>query len=120
MSRCGEFGNALMSEAQIVFVTVPTHAVGLRIAKAVVAERLAACVNLLPGVRSIYAWKGKVCDDRELLLIMKTTRARYAALERRVKALHPYDVPEVIAMRVVRGSRDYLRWVGESVGEGSR
>lgn len=102
-------------DALAVFVTVPTRAVGARIARALVAERLAACVNLVSGVRSIYAWKGKVCDDRELLLVIKTTRERYAALENRVKVLHPYKAPEVIALKIARGSEDYLRWLGGSV-----
>jgi periplasmic divalent cation tolerance protein len=100
-----------MSGVLVALVTVPTRAVGTRIAKALVEERLAACVNIVPGVRSIYAWKGRVCDDRELLLVIKTTRGRYAALERRVKAMHPYEVPEVIALPIVRGSSGYLKWV---------
>jgi periplasmic divalent cation tolerance protein len=104
-----------VSDALAVFVTVPNAVTAARIASAVVRERLAACANILPGVRSIYAWKGKVCDDRELLVVLKTTATRYEALERRVKALHPYEVPEIIALPVTRGSRPYLTWVRESV-----
>jgi periplasmic divalent cation tolerance protein len=104
-----------MSDIQVVFITVPNTATAARIATAVVRERLAACANIVPGVRSIYLWEGKVRDDRELLLVMKTTRRRYEALERRVKALHPYEIPEVIALPVGRGSGAYLKWVRESV-----
>jgi len=104
-----------MGDVLIVLVTVPSPPIAARIATALVKERLAACVNAVPGVRSIYAWQGKVCDDRELLLVIKTTVARYPALEARVKALHPYKVPEVIALRVKRGSEAYLKWVQETV-----
>jgi periplasmic divalent cation tolerance protein len=104
-----------MSDVLITLVTVPSPPIAARIATALVKERLAACVNVVPGVRSIYAWKGKVCDDRELLLVIKTTRRRYLELERRVKALHPYKVPEVIAVPVRRGSAEYLAWLRESV-----
>jgi periplasmic divalent cation tolerance protein len=103
-----------MSEALIVFVTVPTRADGERIAEALVGERLAACVNVLGPVRSIYRWQGEVCRDDEHLLIIKTTRAHYAELEARVKALHTYDVPEVVALPIEMGSAEYLRWI-ESV-----
>ena len=104
-----------MSDAQVVLVTVPSPAVAARIATAVVRERLAACVNIVPGVRSVYVWKGRVRDDRELLLVMKTTRGRYAELERRVKALHPFEVPEVVALRIRRGSAAYLKWIRDTV-----
>jgi periplasmic divalent cation tolerance protein len=100
-----------MSDALIVFVTVPTRADGERIAEALVAERLAACVNVLGPVRSIYRWQGEVCRDDEHLLMIKSTRARYAALEARVKALHTYDVPEVIALPIEMGSPEYVGWI---------
>jgi len=103
-----------MSDVLAVLVTVPSPAIAARIGTALVKEGLAACVNVVPGVRSIYAWQGKVCDDRELMLVIKTTRRRYAELERRVKALHPYRVPEVIALPVRLGSAAYLRWVRQS------
>jgi periplasmic divalent cation tolerance protein len=100
-----------MSEELIVFVNVPARADGERIAAAVVGEQLAACVNVLGPVRSIYHWQGEVCRDDEYLLLIKTTRARYAALEARVKALHAYDVPEVIAVPIESGSAQYLDWI---------
>lgn len=104
-----------MSDVLAVLVTVPSAPIAARIGTALVKERLAACVNVVPGVRSIYVWQGKVCDDRELMLVVKTTRARYPELERRVKSLHPYKVPEVIALPVKRGSAAYLAWVRQAV-----
>jgi periplasmic divalent cation tolerance protein len=102
-----------MSEALIVFVTVAARADGERIAEALVGEQLAACVNVLGPVRSIYRWQGEICRDDEHLLIIKTTRARYAALEARVKALHSYEVPEVVALPIELGSAQYLAWIGD-------
>lgn len=84
-------------------------------AEAVVSERLAACVNLVRGIESIYRWEGKVARDSEVLLIIKTTRERYEELERRVKELHSYATPEVIAFGIERGSKEYLDWLRESV-----
>ena len=100
-----------MSEALIVFVTVAARADGERIAEALVGEQLAACVNVVGPVRSIYRWQGEICRDDEHLLIIKTTRARYAALEARVKALHSYEVPEVVALPIEMGSAEYVRWI---------
>ncbi len=104
-----------MSDVLVVLTTVPSPPIAARIATALVKEGLAACVNVVPGARSIYAWEGKVCDDRELLLLIKTTRARYPALEKRVKSLHPYKVPEVIAVPAKRGNTAYLAWVRQAV-----
>ena len=77
-------------------------------------ERLAACVNIINGIESIYRWEGEVARDRELLLIIKTTASRYGELERRVKELHSYTTPEVIAFRIERGSTNYLNWIHDS------
>lgn len=96
-------------------LTFPDEEVAARVARALVDERLCACVNLLPGVRSIYRWEGAVSDDREVLAIAKTTRVRWEALRRRVVELHPYQVPEVIALPVVAGHAPYLDWVRGSV-----
>jgi periplasmic divalent cation tolerance protein len=84
------------------------------IARALVAERLAACVNLLPGVRSVYRWKGSLQDDPETALWIKTTPERLAALAERLRALHPYEVPEVLVLSPLSGSSDYVGWVRES------
>ena len=106
-----------MSEALVVFVTVPSREDGERIAEIVVGERLAACVNIVGPIRSVYRWLGQVERDDEHLLVIKTRAERYAALEERVQAAHPYDVPEVIAVRVEVGSDAYLRWLWEQTEE---
>jgi len=108
-----------MSEELIVFVTVPSRADGERIGEAVVGEQLAACVNILGPIRSIYRWQGEVCRDDEYLLLIKSTRTRYQALEARIRALHSYDTPEVIAVPIELGSSDYLRWLREALERGS-
>ncbi len=100
-----------MTEAVVVLVTAPTPERAAEIARAAVAERLAACGNVVPGVRSIYRWEGRVQDEAEALLVLKTTRARFEALRDRVLALHPYQVPEVIALPVEAGSAAYLAWI---------
>jgi len=98
----------------VVLVTCPNQDVGQTIGKALVEERLAACVNIIPRLRSIYRWEGKLCQDPEVLLVVKTRATCLAALTRRVKALHPYSNPEVIAVPVAGGSSPYLAWVRES------
>ena len=100
-----------MTDALVVLVTAPAEQKAVEIARALVDERLAACVNVLSGVRSIYRWKGEVCEDPEVLLVVKTTAARFEALRSRVLALHPYETPEVIALPVEAGSEPYLRWI---------
>ncbi len=98
-------------QVRVAFVTAPDAETGARIARALVEERLAACVNLVPGVRSIYRWEGAVEDAAEVLLVVKTRADRTDALADRVKALHPYDLPEVLAVACAGGSDDYLAWV---------
>ncbi len=98
-------------EVRVVFVTAPDGATGGRIARSLVSERLAACVNLVPGVRSIYRWEGAVEEDDEVLLVIKTCGDRVEPLRERVLALHPYDVPEVLALPSAGGSEPYLEWV---------
>ena len=100
---------------RIVFVTAPDEATARGIASALVEERLAACVNVVPGLTSIYRWEGRVVEDAEALLIVKTTEEALGALEARVRELHPYEVPEVVAVPVEGGSEHYLAWVKESV-----
>ncbi len=99
------------SAVAVVFITAPDLETGARLARSLVEERLAACANLVPGVRSIYRWEGRVQDDAEVLLVVKTGAERVDALAARVSELHPYDVPEVVALRVAGGSRAYLEWV---------
>ncbi len=105
-----------MTDALVVLVTTPSPERAAEIARALVEERLAACGNVVPGLRSIYRWEGKVQDEEEALLLLKTTRARFEALRDRVLALHPYEVPEVIAVPVEAGHAPYLAWVGDGVG----
>ena len=104
-----------MAENHIVTLcTVPDRESGERIAQALVEEKLAACVNLLPGVSSTYRWQGKVEKAEECLLIIKTGVSRFEPLKQRIKALHPYELPEIIALPIIHGSREYLNWITES------
>jgi periplasmic divalent cation tolerance protein len=100
-----------MTEARVVLCTVPDEATAERIAHALLDEQLVACVNIVPGLRSLYRWQGKIEDERELLLVIKTQAARYAALERRLQELHPYDVCEVLALEVSAAASKYLSWL---------
>ena len=102
-------------EIVVVLVTCPTLSVARRLARALVIRRLAACVNVLGTVESTFCWKGKIERSREALLIIKTTAASFQALRRAVLELHPYDVPEVVALPVVAGHPAYLNWVASSV-----
>lgn len=102
-------------EVVVVMVSCPTAEVAASLASALVGERLAACGNILPGMRSIYRWQGAIQDDPEALLLLKTHRGRVDALNARVAALHPYQVPEAIALPVVAGLGPYLTWVTEQV-----
>jgi periplasmic divalent cation tolerance protein len=109
------------TDALVVLVTAPSADEAARLARALVEERLAACGNVVPGLRSIYRWKGAVQEDGEALLLLKTTRARFEALRARVLALHPYEVPEVIAVGVEAGSAPYLAWIAaETAAEPGR
>lgn len=99
----------------VVLCTCPDEKVASAIAHALVEERLAACVNRIPGVRSTYAWQGAVHDDAEVLLLIKTEASRFDALRERVLALHPYELPELIAVEVTRGLEPYLAWVAATV-----
>ena len=101
---------------RIVLVTCGSTAEARNIARSVVEKKLAACANIVTGVESIYRWKGKVERAREVLVVMKTTAPRLPDLEREVNLLHSYDIPEFIVLPVVAGSREYLKWVGNSVG----
>jgi len=102
-----------------VLVTAPSEAVAADLARSAVEAGLAACGNLVPGVRSIYAWNGVICDDSEVLIVFKTTRAGFEALRAHLITVHPYDTPEVLALPVQAGHGPYLEWVRAMVG-GSR
>ena len=103
-------------EALVVYVTAPSEDEAATIAKALVGGKLAGCVNIVKGIRSIYSWQGKIEDDSEVLMICKTQKHLFDSLKERVKELHSYSVPEVIAMPIVAGSEDYLCWLGEVTG----
>jgi len=105
-----------MEEIVVVIVTVGTEQKGLEIGKVLIEERLAACVNLLKGVRSLFLWKGSLTEDQEILMLIKTRRSIFPKLTDRVIELHPYQVPEIIALPVVEGSSSYLQWVSEMTG----
>ena len=100
---------------RIVLVTCGSMAEARKIGRAVVEKKLAACANIVPGMESIYRWKGKVERAREILVVMKTSEARLQELQREVKRLHSYEVPEFIVLPITAGSREYLAWIGESV-----
>lgn len=100
----------------IVLSTYPDAETARTIARTVVEEKLAACANIIPGVESIYRWKGAVETSGEVLAIFKTTEERYPQLEARIKELHPYEVPEVVAVKLAAGLPAYVRWVEENVG----
>ena len=104
-----------MTEARVVYVTVPSEDVGVSLVTALLEENLVACGNLIAGVRSIYRWEGKVCDDAEQLLILKTVSAALSTLKARVVELHPYACPEIIAIPVTDGHAAYLDWIGQNV-----
>ncbi|HEX4269063.1 MAG TPA: divalent-cation tolerance protein CutA [Steroidobacteraceae bacterium] len=99
-------------EVIAVLTTCPNDAVAARIARELVESGLAACVNRVAAVHSTYRWQGAMQDEPEVLLIIKTLSSRYSELEMRLKSLHPYDVPEIIALPVTRGSAEYLAWLG--------
>lgn len=103
----------MMSEPMIVFVTCGSEEEALNISRALVEEQLAACVNLISPVRSIYRWEGKIWDEKEWLLIIKAQRKRFDELEKKVKSLHSYSVPEIIALPIIAGSSSYLDWLAE-------
>ncbi|MCA9667310.1 MAG: divalent-cation tolerance protein CutA [Myxococcales bacterium] len=103
-----------MSERIVVYVTAPVDK-ARDLAAALVQAQLAACVNIVPSVRSIYRWKGEVCEDEESLLVIKSRRSAFEALRARVVELHPYEVPEVIALPIEAGHGAYLDWLDDNV-----
>jgi periplasmic divalent cation tolerance protein len=107
-----------MSEPIVVLVTCGSEEEALKIANALVEEHLAACVNLVSPIRSIYRWEGKIWDEKEWLLIIKTQKHRVGELEIRVKSLHSYSVPEIISLPITEGSSAYLNWIRENTENG--
>jgi periplasmic divalent cation tolerance protein len=105
----------MTNDTQIVLCTVPDEAIAQRIASALVEEQLAACVNIVPGITSVYRWKGTVETAPELLLIIKTSVAVYPQLQDRIRATHPYELPEIIAVTPDGGLPEYLAWITTSL-----
>jgi periplasmic divalent cation tolerance protein len=97
--------------ARVVLCTAPTLEVAETLARGLVDAGLAACVNLYPGVRSVYRWQGALHVDDEVQMVIKTTAARFAALEQHLRAHHPYETPEILALEVADGSHAYLAWL---------
>jgi periplasmic divalent cation tolerance protein len=103
-----------MSDPIIVLVTCGSEEEALKIANALVESHLAACVNLVAPIRSIYRWEERIWDEKEWLLIIKTQKDRFEELEKKVKSLHSYSVPEIVSLRIVEGSSSYLNWISEN------
>ena len=104
-----------MTDKVVVLVTCGSGEEAAHIARELVGERLAACVNLGSPIRSIYRWQGKIADDEEVLLVIKTTRALFDAVRRTVEKLHSYQVPEVICLPIIDGAPNYLNWLNGAV-----
>lgn len=96
---------------RLLFCTCPDHPTALTLAEPLVSERLAACVSLLPGITSVYRWEGEIHRDAEVLLMIKTTLDCVEPLTERLRQLHPYEVPEIIAVPITEGLADYLSWI---------
>ncbi len=100
-----------MPDYTVIFITTSSLDEAEKIGRALVEEKLVACANIISPIRSIYRWQGKICDDKEALIILKTKKKLFKQIENRVKALHSYEVPEVISMPIIEGSNKYLSWL---------
>lgn len=105
-----------MNDTVIVLTNLPDRDAALKLANELVATRLAACVNVLSECTSVYRWKGAIENAREVPVLIKTRAARYAEVEAAIRRLHPYELPEIVAVPIVRGSDDYLQWVADETG----
>jgi periplasmic divalent cation tolerance protein len=106
----------MSDEVVLAFSTFPDVETARRIARELVTENFAACASVIPKVESIYRWQGKIEQGDETLVLFKTTAARFAAFQEKLKSLHPYDVPELISCKIEAGLPEYLRWVTENSG----
>jgi periplasmic divalent cation tolerance protein len=104
-----------MTDALIVFCTCSSREEALKLADSIVGEGAAACVNIVPGIESVYRWQGKIETAQEILLLIKTTRQQFAALRDLIAKLHSYDTPEVLAVPVTDGFAKYLTWLGATI-----
>jgi periplasmic divalent cation tolerance protein len=103
--------NKSAGQVLVILVTAVNQEEAVRIGKEMVNLKLAACANIMPGIQSIYRWKGKIVKAEEVLLILKSTKSRYRALEKAIKAMHTYETPEIIALPVKEGLDQYVGWV---------
>jgi periplasmic divalent cation tolerance protein len=103
-----------MLQPIVVLVTCGSEEEALKIANTLVEDRLAACVNLVSPIRSIYRWEGKIWDEKEWLLVIKTQKQTFEEVEKKVKSLHSYSVPEIISLPILEGSLSYLNWIKEN------
>jgi periplasmic divalent cation tolerance protein len=102
------------TDAIVVFITAPSGEEATRLAEMLVGAHLAACVQILPEMESVYRWQGKIERQSEILLLVKTSRAKFEDLEREVRALHSYDTPEIVAIPIISGSAPYLEWLSQA------
>lgn len=100
-----------MPEYRIVLCTIDSIENAKKLAHNLVKDRLAACVNIVSGVTSVYEWKNEICEDNEYLLIIKTKSDLYEKLEAKIKELHPYEIPEIVSLKIDKGSKSYLDWI---------
>jgi periplasmic divalent cation tolerance protein len=105
----------MLTETLVVLCTLPDREHASQMANTLVEEQLAACVNLIPGLVSVFRWQGTVQQDEEVLLLIKTSQAVYPQLEQRIRALHPYELPEIIAVPIQTGQAEYLQWINNSL-----
>ena len=105
-----------MSDYVVCMMTAPNEAEAKRIGRTLVEERLVACCNVVPNVTSIYRWKGDIREESEVLCLMKTRKELFDSLKKRVKELHPYEVPEIISLKIKDGLYEYLKWIDEATG----
>ncbi|HSV96076.1 MAG TPA: divalent-cation tolerance protein CutA [Spirochaetota bacterium] len=105
-----------MEKHVVVYCTTPSREVAVAIAESLVSGRLAACVNIVGGIHSIYTWKAELCREEECLMIIKTRGELFERLRETITSLHPYEVPEIIALPIAAGNTPYLNWIDESTG----
>ena len=101
------------NQYSVILITVPSDEVGEKIAVSLLEQNLAACVNILPAINSLYMWKGQAHHDQEILLVVKSRAELFEKIVPAVKRIHPYEVPEIIALPILMGSQSYLDWIGE-------
>jgi periplasmic divalent cation tolerance protein len=104
----------MVEEYSVIFCTVPSQEIGMNIAEDLVAGRFAACVNIVPGITSVYRWKGDVCHDNEFLLMIKSRTTLFKIIRDRITTLHPYEVPEIISCSISEATEKYINWMAEN------